>query len=626
MSGPSSIKGLKLTQSISIFILLILLSGCITVRIIDGEKNPNWLEVNLLPNVTEVSPTLSPSVTIISTQSGIISTPTPGIIPDTWYFIAVTRQGRTMTMYLNGLAVANEDLYPLNLDAPITLKFGRREGFQGFFLNGRIDEVEIYNGIALTPLEIFGLYSTGRFGKCKGSSTSPCLPPPIGLTSWWPGEGSAQDMISSRYGNFMGGATIGPGLEGEAFVFDGENDYVEVADDPVLNFGTGDFTIDLWVNFTHINVDQVLIEKWIQGDSQEHTYSQGWSLFMTNYQDLWFVMDDGSGGEWDINSPSGLNPSATPTITPTTSPTSAPIRSIAQTSRPTEPKLPGVIVFVCEVYLDRNTSQICMMNADGSNYHRLTTDDSIRYMDPRIDPQGHYLIYSALIAGNFQLFRMPPDLPNDVEQLTFDHGDSTAPSISPDGMLIAYTFTQGDYKSVRILDQQTLKSWQIYGSPVANGWNPIWSFDGSQIMFLAQELNYVQLYVMNNDGLNYHQIEDPGTYHENFAWSPDGKQVAMAVGKAGERSIYIFEVDDSLRIPSPDVEDKKIPSMSVDGSWIANNVYPDFSPDGKWITYTVYTERYNNNSCEIFVYNLETAENIRLTDNIYCDYKPDWGP
>lgn len=315
------------------------------------------------------------------------------------------------------------------------------------------------------------------------------------------------------------------------------------------------------------------------------------------------------------------------TTTRTASPTASPTTNIiTPTPEPTESKLHGIIAFVCEIFLDRNTAQICIMNADGSNYHRLTTGDTTHYKDPRIDPRGKYIIYSALKDGNFQLYKMDLAFPSDPQQLTFDFGDSSSPSISPDGKLLTYTFTQSDQKSIRIIDQQTLQSWQIYGPPVGDGWNPIWSFDGSRIMFLAKMGIYTQLNVMNNDGLNYRQIADLGMYHEIFDWSPDGKQIAMSVGNAGERSIYIFKVDDSLRIPPLDDEDKIIPSLSIDGSWIANNVYPAFSPDGKWITYTAYTERYNNNSCEISVYNLETGENIRLTDNIYCDYNPDWGP
>lgn len=49
-----------------------------------------------------------------------------------------------------------------------------------------------------------------------------------------------------------------------AFVLDGAGDFIEVPHDPALNVGTGDFTVDLWVNFNTTEGEQVLIEKYIE--------------------------------------------------------------------------------------------------------------------------------------------------------------------------------------------------------------------------------------------------------------------------------------------------------------------------------------------------------------------------
>ena len=35
----------------------------------------------------------------------------------------------------------------------------------------------------------------------------------------------------------------------KAFTLDGDGDFINVADDPALDFGGNDFTVDLWVNF-----------------------------------------------------------------------------------------------------------------------------------------------------------------------------------------------------------------------------------------------------------------------------------------------------------------------------------------------------------------------------------------
>jgi hypothetical protein len=42
-------------------------------------------------------------------------------------------------------------------------------------------------------------------------------------------------------------------------------------------------------------------------------------------------------------------------------------------------------------------------------------------MDPRIDPQGKYIVFSALKAGRFQLLKMKLDFLIEAQQLTFDH-------------------------------------------------------------------------------------------------------------------------------------------------------------------------------------------------------------
>ncbi len=325
---------MKQRQSLYLIALLLLLSGCVTVRIIE-EKNstrpedtsqsgatdipltisPSPMMISTATKTKSISPTFSPSPMMISTAWKEIQIPQPALKTDTWYFLAVTRQGRTNTLYLDGRAISFGDFDILNLDTPISLKFGRREGYQGEYLNGRIDEVEIYNGTALTPQQIYMLYSAGSSGKCKGTNISNCVPPPVGLTSWWPGEDKGAELVSQRTGFLREDATTGTGLVGGAFEFDGDHEYFEVPDDPALNFGTRDFTVDLWVNFNDLSGSQVMVEKWIQEDGYEHLHSQGWTLFVIDNK-IWFVWEDGitEGGLWMDSRPYST---ATPTIIPT---------------------------------------------------------------------------------------------------------------------------------------------------------------------------------------------------------------------------------------------------------------------------------------------------------------------
>jgi hypothetical protein len=98
--------------------------------------------------------------------------------------------------------------------------------------------------------------------------------------SQWDGDAvsgtTAFDLLNGNHGTLMNGATTAPGMVGQAFHLDGIDDFVMVPDSPSLNFGTNDFTVDLWVNFATTYAEQVLIEKYVE--TWGHTATEGWSL------------------------------------------------------------------------------------------------------------------------------------------------------------------------------------------------------------------------------------------------------------------------------------------------------------------------------------------------------------
>ena len=72
-----------------------------------------------------------------------------------------------------------------------------------------------------------------------------CVAAPSGMVGWWPGDGDANDIVGSNDGTLQNGATFAPGMVGQAFSFDGENDYVDFGSSTA--FDVMDFTIDAWV-------------------------------------------------------------------------------------------------------------------------------------------------------------------------------------------------------------------------------------------------------------------------------------------------------------------------------------------------------------------------------------------
>ena len=72
-----------------------------------------------------------------------------------------------------------------------------------------------------------------------------------GLIASYTFDGDANDSSGSGYNGAVSGATLTTdrfGNENSAYSFDGENDYIEVADSEALRLANTDFTLSVWVN------------------------------------------------------------------------------------------------------------------------------------------------------------------------------------------------------------------------------------------------------------------------------------------------------------------------------------------------------------------------------------------
>jgi hypothetical protein len=112
----------------------------------------------------------------------------PLTIPaDTWMHVATTRQAGQVMLFINGRPVASGS-YAGNLDSAASLKFGHRgnpddtpgsEDENGFFLNGRIDHVQLFVGRALPQETLQAIYDAGSLGQCATIVTSSAPPVPV---------------------------------------------------------------------------------------------------------------------------------------------------------------------------------------------------------------------------------------------------------------------------------------------------------------------------------------------------------------------------------------------------------------------------------------------------------------
>ena len=182
-------------------------------------------------------------------------------------------------------------------------------------------------------------------------------------------------------------------------------------------------------------------------------------------------------------------------------------------------------------------------NDDGSNLRRLT-NYGVYTAEGTLSPDGQTIVFTSLKDGDLDIYTMRVDGTN-LKRLTFQPGYDGGPFFSPDGKKIVY-----------------------------RAWHPTDTALVNYRELLAQRLvrpNRMEIWVMNADGSNQHQITNLGG--ANFApfFTPDGRKIIFSSNYKNPHSrnfeLYLVDGDGSHL-------EQVTNHPEFDG-------FPMFSPDGK---------------------------------------------
>lgn len=188
---------------------------------------------------------------------------------------------------------------------------------------------------------------------------------------------------------------------------------------------------------------------------------------------------------------------------------------------------------------------------------------------PALSPCGRYLAFHNLDPMHLGLAIF--DLTdNSLSELT-DHVEDSTPAWSDDSQQIIFASNKhGDRK------------WRLYaispgevrgeGEEWAFGRLPAWSDDGSRIAYQGCDAHgdHCAIWVMQAGGFNPAQLTtDPSDTAP--AWSPDGSQVAFVSARAGNWEMYVVDIATGQETRMTDEA--------------AFDVAPTWSPDGKRIAF-----------------------------------------
>ncbi len=168
-----------------------------------------------------------------------------------------------------------------------------------------------------------------------------------------------------------------------------------------------------------------------------------------------------------------------------------------------------------------------------------------------------YQIYTAKLDGS------------DLKQLTHSVGYNAEATIARDGKHIVFTSTRNGDLDIFTMDADGGNVKQLTDELGYDG-GPFWSYDGSKIVYRAEhpktaegikdykELfnrglirpGNLEIWVMNADGTNKHQVTRDGAANFGPYWLPDGKRIIFASNQADPKNgrdfdLYVINEDGS---------------------------------------------------------------------------------
>jgi serine/threonine protein kinase/Tol biopolymer transport system component len=199
----------------------------------------------------------------------------------------------------------------------------------------------------------------------------------------------------------------------------------------------------------------------------------------------------------------------------------------------------GSILFASGVY---GAANIWSIDPDGGNQRQLTREGTNGA--PSCSPDGKWVIFNASRGGDYTLWRVPLQ-GGTPEQLT--NYASSFPTISPDGKWIAFDdYTQPEANKIGVIPfagGQPFRTFN-YSASSSPGYPLLrWTQDSRNVTYVVDKQGVSNIWTQGFDDGPPKQLTDfTAGQIFNFAWSQDGRQVALARGSLTDDVVLIRSV------------------------------------------------------------------------------------
>ena len=198
----------------------------------------------------------------------------------------------------------------------------------------------------------------------------------------------------------------------------------------------------------------------------------------------------------------------------------------------------GSIVFASGVF---GAANVWRIDADGGNQRQLTHNGTNGA--PSCSPDGKWVVFNASRGGDYSLWKIP--LQGGTPQQLTDYA-SSFPYISPDGKWIAFDdYALPAANKIGVIPFAGGQPFRTFDySPSASAGPLIrWTQDGHDLTYVLDNQGVSNIWIQPLDGGRPKQLTDftVGQIF-NFAWSQDGRQIALARGSQTDDVVLIRNV------------------------------------------------------------------------------------